>query len=122
MAYKFGVSGPFWYASGATIQVLLFGILAIEVKRKAPTCHTVLEIIEARWGRTAHIVFLFFCLLTNIIVTAMLLLGGAAVVNALTGTAPDSCLISIFVSGMDCMIRQMVVYMNCMLKKLSFIL
>lgn len=85
VAYKFGVSGPFWYASGATIQVLLFGILAIEVKRKAPTCHTVLEIIEARWGRTAHIVFLFFCLLTNIIVTAMLLLGGAAVVNALTG-------------------------------------
>eukprot|EP00803_Ostreobium_quekettii_P010419 evm.model.scf_2415.2 EVM.evm.TU.scf_2415.2 scf_2415:11208-16306(+) len=85
VAYKFGVSGPFWYASGATIQVLLFGILAIEVKRKAPTCHTILEIIEARWGQVAHIVFLFFCLLTNIIVTAMLLLGGAAVVNALTG-------------------------------------
>lgn len=85
VAYKFGVSGPFWYAAGATIQVLLFGILAIEVKRKAPTSHTVLEIIDARWGRTAHKVFLFFALLTNIIVTAMLLLGGAAVVNALTG-------------------------------------
>jgi Na+/proline symporter len=33
----------------------------------------------------AHIVFLAFCFLTNIIVTAMLLLGGSAVVNALTG-------------------------------------
>lgn len=38
-----------------------------------------------RWGTAAHIVFLAFCFLTNIIVTAMLLLGGSAVVNALTG-------------------------------------
>ncbi|KAL7232627.1 hypothetical protein ACSBR2_010608 [Camellia fascicularis] len=37
------------------------------------------------WGTAAHLVFLTFCFLTNIIVTAMLLLGGSAVVNALTG-------------------------------------
>ncbi|TYK11439.1 urea-proton symporter DUR3 [Cucumis melo var. makuwa] len=37
------------------------------------------------WGTPAHIVFLIFCFMTNIIVTAMLLLGGSAVVNALTG-------------------------------------
>ncbi|KAH9687567.1 Urea-proton symporter DUR3 [Citrus sinensis] len=37
------------------------------------------------WGTAAHLVFLAFCFLTNIIVTAMLLLGGSAVVNALTG-------------------------------------
>jgi Na+/proline symporter len=54
VAYTFGVSGPFWleneashipviiilsipafrYASGATIQVLLFAVLAVEIKRK----------------------------------------------------------------------------------------
>ena len=34
------------YAAGATVQILLFGILAIEVKRKAPTAHTVLEIVS----------------------------------------------------------------------------
>lgn len=38
-----------------------------------------------RWGTAAHVVFLVFCFMTNIIVTAMLLLGGSAVVNALTG-------------------------------------
>ncbi|MED6147288.1 urea active transporter [Stylosanthes scabra] len=65
--------------------VLLFGVMAIEIKRKAPHAHTVCEIVKARWGTAAHIVFLFFCFLTNIIVTAMLLLGGSAVVNALTG-------------------------------------
>ncbi|CAG8481008.1 1404_t:CDS:2 [Cetraspora pellucida] len=85
VAYQYGVSGPFWYASGATIQVLLFAILAIELKRKAPNAHTFLEIINVRYGKAAHIVFLCFGLATNMIVTAMLLLGGSAVVEALTG-------------------------------------
>ncbi|KAL3689745.1 hypothetical protein R1sor_016054 [Riccia sorocarpa] len=85
VAWEYGVSGPFWYASGATIQVLLFGVMAIEIKRKAPAAHTICEIVRARWGFEAHMVFLFFCFLTNIIVTAMLLLGGSAVVEALTG-------------------------------------
>ncbi len=85
VAYEYGISGPFWYAAGASIQVLLFGILAIELKRKAPNAHTFLEIIRARFGDGAHRVFLVFALMTNMIVTAMLLLGGAAVVNGLTG-------------------------------------
>ena len=85
VAYQYGISGPFWYAAGASIQVLLFGILAIELKRKAPNAHTFLEIIRARYGDGAHRVFLVFALMTNMIVTAMLLLGGSAVVNGLTG-------------------------------------
>lgn len=85
VAWQYGVSGPFWYASGATIQVLLFGVLAISLKRVAPSAHTVCEIVNARWGRTAHLTFLVFAFLANIIVTSMLLLGGAATVEALTG-------------------------------------
>jgi len=85
VAYQYGISGPFWYAAGASIQVLLFGILAIELKRKAPNAHTFLEIIRARFGDGSHKVFLVFALMTNMIVTAMLLLGGSAVVNGLTG-------------------------------------
>jgi len=85
VAFLYGVSGPFWYAAGATIQVLLFGILAIELKRKAPNAHTFLEIIRARFGNGTHKIFLGFALTCNMIVTGMLLLGGAAVVNGLTG-------------------------------------
>ena len=85
VAYLYGISGPFWYASGATIQVLLFGILAIELKRKAPNAHTFLEIMRARYGNGTHKIFLGFALTCNMIVTGMLLLGGAAVVNGLTG-------------------------------------
>jgi SSS family transporter len=85
VAYQFGISGPFWYAAGASIQIVLFAILVVEVKRKAPSSHTFPEIIHARFGNTAHKVFLFFALMTNTIVSAMLVLGGAAVVNSLTG-------------------------------------
>ena len=85
VAYAYGISGPFWYASGASIQILLFAVLAIEIKRRCPDIHTMPEMIRKRWGTTAHIVFLTFAFLTNIIVTAMLILGGSAVVNAITG-------------------------------------
>ena len=75
VAYRYGVSGPFWYASGATVQILLFATLAIELKRKAPNAHTFLEVIRARYGVYGHLVFTVFGLMTNILVTAMLLTG-----------------------------------------------
>ncbi|KAF9519210.1 hypothetical protein BS47DRAFT_1370822 [Hydnum rufescens UP504] len=85
VAYKYGISGPYWYGSGATIQVLLFAMLSAKIKMNAPQAHTWLEIVNARWGRTSHLVFMFFGLATNIIVSSMLALGGAATVTALTG-------------------------------------
>lgn len=36
---------------GACVQILLFGILSIEIKRKAPRAHTVCEIIGARYAK-----------------------------------------------------------------------
>ncbi|KAJ9299130.1 hypothetical protein DTO271G3_3372 [Paecilomyces variotii] len=85
VAYEYGVSGPFYYASGATVQIILFATLAIELKRRAPNAHTFLEAVHARYGTTVHCVFIVFCLMTNILVTAMLLTGGSAVLTALTG-------------------------------------
>jgi len=84
-AYKNGVSGPFWYASGATVQIILFATLAIELKRKAPGAHTYLEVIRVRYGAITHWIYMFFGVCTNILVTAMLLTGGSAVLNDLTG-------------------------------------
>ena len=85
VAYRYGVSGPFWYASGATVQILLFATLAIELKRRAPNAHTFLEVIKARYGVITHAVYLTFGLMTNILVTAMLLTGGSAVASSLSG-------------------------------------
>ncbi|RYC64016.1 hypothetical protein CHU98_g2206 [Xylaria longipes] len=85
VCYRYGVSGPFWYASGATVQILLFATLAIELKRRAPNAHTFLEVIKARYGTLPHLVFMLFGLVTNILVSLMLVVGGAATVSALTG-------------------------------------
>ncbi|KAI0929435.1 hypothetical protein AcV7_005287 [Taiwanofungus camphoratus] len=85
VAYKYGISGPWWYGSGATVQVLLFAQLAAKLKLNAPHAHTWLEIVHARWGTFAHLVFMFFGLATNVIVSSMLILGGSATVTSLTG-------------------------------------
>ena len=73
------------YASGATVQILLFATLAIELKKRAPNAHTFLEVIRARYGKFTHMVFICFGLFTNILVTAMLLVGGSSVITSLTG-------------------------------------
>ncbi|KAL1969214.1 hypothetical protein VTN77DRAFT_468 [Rasamsonia byssochlamydoides] len=88
VAYEYGISGPFWVcsnAAGATVQIFMFAVLACKVKQNAPYCHTFLEIVYHRYGTATHIVFVFFALLTNILVASQLLLGGSAVVTALTG-------------------------------------
>ncbi|KAF7455402.1 Urea active transporter [Pyrenophora tritici-repentis] len=85
VAFRYGVSGPLWYAAGATVQILLFATVAIELKRRAPNAHTFLEAVRARYGKTTHLVYITFGLFTNILVTAMLLTGGSAVISSLTG-------------------------------------
>jgi SSS family transporter len=108
VAYQFGIAGPFWYAAGASIQVILFGIIAVGIKRRSPDAHTFPEIIKNRFGKGAHKVFVSFAFLTNTVVTSMLVLGGAAVINALTGIdiyiaalmIPISIVIYTFVGGL----------------------
>ncbi|KAH7908804.1 urea transporter [Hygrophoropsis aurantiaca] len=85
VGYRYGISGPWWYAAGATVQVLLFAQLAAKLKLNAPYAHTWLEIVGARWGTAAHLIFMFFGLATNLIVSSMLVLGGSATVTDLTG-------------------------------------
>ncbi|KAH0833962.1 Na+/solute symporter [Lanmaoa asiatica] len=84
-AYTFGVSGPWWYGAGGTIQVCMFGMVASKVKMNANGAHTFLEIVKARFGTAVHILFTFYAILCILIVCGSLLLGGAATVNALTG-------------------------------------
>lgn len=83
--YNNGIAGSFAYAAGATVQIVLFACLAIKGKQIAPNAHSYLEIIKARYGTGTHITYIFFGYATNILVTAMLLTGGSAVVSDLTG-------------------------------------
>ncbi|KAJ5167772.1 uncharacterized protein N7482_003366 [Penicillium canariense] len=84
-AYEYGVCGPMWYAATGTLQILMFGLIAIKIKSKAPGAHTMPEIVLARHGKIAHLTYLYYGLATNMLVGACLVLGGAQVVEALTG-------------------------------------
>ncbi|MBE7158865.1 MAG: hypothetical protein INR62_10625 [Rhodospirillales bacterium] len=84
-AYSYGICGGMWYASMGTFQILLFALIAIKIKANAPGAHTFPEIVYARHGKFAHMTYLFFGLCTNMLVGACLVLGGAQVVEALTG-------------------------------------
>jgi Na+/proline symporter len=82
-AYSYGVCGPMWYAAMGTLQILLFGLIAIKIKAHAPGAHTMPEIVRARHGTVAHLTYLYNGLATNMLVGACLVLGGAQVVAAL---------------------------------------
>jgi len=50
-------------------------MMAVQLKLHAPGAKTFLQVIRARFGRTTHLTFCVFALLTNVIVTSMLMLG-----------------------------------------------
>ena len=82
-ALQYGISGPYWYAGGATIQIILFAVLSIMLKTRAPGAKTFLQVIKARFGKGTHIVFCVFAFFTNLIVMMSLTIAGTAVLNSL---------------------------------------
>lgn len=74
-----------WCAANGTLQILLFGLIAIKIKAHAPGAHTFPEIVLSRHGNVAHWTYLFFGWATNMLVGACLVLGGSQAVAALSG-------------------------------------
>jgi len=90
VASKYGISGPYWYAGGATIQIIIFSILSIMLKTRAPGAKTFLQVIKARFGKRTHLVFCTFAFFTNLIVMMSLTIAGTAVLNSLVkGLSPE---------------------------------
>lgn len=53
----------------------------MEMRIKAPSSRTFLQIIQVRFDKKTHILYIVFGLITNAIVSAMLLVGGIATIN-----------------------------------------
>ncbi|ETW77305.1 urea transporter [Heterobasidion irregulare TC 32-1] len=84
-SYNMGVSGGYWYAVGGTLQIAVFSVIASKVKMNANRATTFPEVAFVRFGTTGHLAFLWCGIVCNAIVSACILLGGGAVVSALTG-------------------------------------
>jgi Na+/proline symporter len=85
LTYVYGFAGLWWFVSAATVQIVLYAIMAIELKRRAPRANTILEALRVRFGKTAHIIYFCYGVSVQILVTAALLLGGSAAFNVTTG-------------------------------------
>lgn len=65
-------------------MIVFFAVLGIACKMRIPEAHTLLEIVRIRYGRVAHGVWIFLCLINNIIAVANMLLGASAAISALS--------------------------------------
>lgn len=83
--YEFGVSGAYFYGAGATIQIFIFSIAAIELKRRAPAAHTFLEVAKIRYGKGGHILFMSYSIFLALVNDSGILVAGSEVFAALTG-------------------------------------
>jgi len=79
----YGVAGQFWYAAGTSVQLLLFAMVACEVRVKAPGAKTYLQVIHARFGTGAHIIIMIFAFITLLIASGLVITAGSQMMSAL---------------------------------------
>ena len=72
------------------MQILLFSVAAIELKRKAPNAHTFLEVVKIRYGAIGHVVLSLYSLVFQIIQSINLIVGGSSLFSAVTGINSDA--------------------------------
>ncbi|CUM65890.1 uncharacterized protein PRCAT00003540001 [Priceomyces carsonii] len=83
MVYLYGVQASYWYGAGLAVQICVMGLLGIEAKKKIPTGHTCLEIVELRYGRSGHVLYMFLCLVNNLLSSSSMILGAAGAISAI---------------------------------------
>ncbi|KAH8198342.1 hypothetical protein TruAng_007497 [Truncatella angustata] len=85
LTYRYGVALAVWWGASASTMVTFFSFIAIQVKRRAPNAHTLLELIKVRYGTTTHILWIVLCLVNNLFVFSTMLLSASTTVSSLTG-------------------------------------
>lgn len=86
-SYTFGILGSMYYACGGLLQVSVFSIISSKIKKNANLVTTFPEMAYFRFGVAGHLSFLWCGFVCNSIVLACILLGGSAVVQAITGVS-----------------------------------
>jgi Na+/proline symporter len=85
LTYRYGLALGVWWGASASTMVCFLSLISIQAKRRAPNAHTLLELVKVRYGTFAHILWIFLCLVNNILVFSSMLFGASAAVTSLTG-------------------------------------
>lgn len=85
MVYQYGVMSAFWFGAGLTVQICVMSVLGIEAKKKIPASHTCLEIIELRYGKACHLLFMFLCLVNNLLSCSAMIIAASGAISIICG-------------------------------------
>lgn len=88
--YTIGTSASYYYGAGACVQIILFAILAMRLKLKAPNAHSYLELVAIRYGPSTHIVGICYSLIQMVCYTTNLLINGSSIFETITGVNRDA--------------------------------
>lgn len=91
--YSLGISGAWWYGAGACVQIIIFAVAAIELKRKAPNAHTFQEIVRVRYGKPAHLTMCAYSFIQQLFYTANLLVNGSSIFSNITGMNREASIV-----------------------------
>lgn len=83
--YNFGIQASMYYSAGLCIQMCTMNVIGIHSKKKVPTAHTSLEIVDLRYGKAAHLVYIFLCLVTNLISCSCMIIAAAGAISIIAG-------------------------------------
>ncbi|XP_033743421.1 urea-proton symporter DUR3-like [Pecten maximus] len=95
VAIKTGLGGSLFFSIGIVLDILLFPMLSIHLKTRAPGAKTFLQIIYSRFGKVAHIYFCCVALLANLVTMTSLVLAGKASLHVLVKDSSDEFVILI---------------------------
>ncbi|XP_069128805.1 uncharacterized protein [Argopecten irradians] len=95
VAIKTGLGGALFFSIGIVLDILLFPMLSIHLKTRAPGAKTFLQIIYSRFGKAAHIYFCCVALLANLVTMTSLVLAGKASLHVLVKDSSDEFVILI---------------------------
>ncbi|CCG20508.1 hypothetical protein CORT_0A01170 [Candida orthopsilosis Co 90-125] len=85
MVYNYGIQSSYYYMSGLVIQITVMSMVGIHAKKKIPKAHTSLEIVELRYGKVAHILYMFLCLTNNLVSCSSMILAAAGAISIIAG-------------------------------------
>ncbi|VDI41963.1 Hypothetical predicted protein [Mytilus galloprovincialis] len=103
---KYGLGGSLFFAVAIVLDILMFPVLSLTLKTRAPGAKTFLQIICARFGKGAHIVFCCIALFANLITVMALILAAKAAINVLVKDVSDEMILLLlaFLFGSYCLI------------------
>ena len=83
--YNYGIQAAYYFGAGLSIQIAVMSLVGIHAKKKIPTAHTSLEVVGARYGRSAHLLYLVLALICNIISSSAMVLTVASLISIIAG-------------------------------------